>query len=139
LGRTLMPGSDEHFQKLLLRIAAKASERPDVSTLIQLFCQATCEFFQVSGVYFWRRDSDDELVGEQAFGKLAGRFVGLRLHPHQSAVAAEAVRQRRTVFVNRLDSAAFPTAAEFEARSLMAAPLVVFNEVIGAAAFLHDS
>src|SRR6266567_629961 len=30
-------------------------------------------------------------------------------------------------------------ATEFEARSLLAAPLMVFNEVIGAATFLHDS
>ena len=70
---------------------------------------------------------------------MAARFRGLRVHPEQSAVTAEAVRQRRTVFVNQLDSARYPAAAEFQARSLMAAPLVVFNEVIGAATFLHDS
>ena len=35
--------------------------------------------------------------------------------------------------------AAFPAAAEFDARSLLAAPLMAFNEVIGAVTFLHDS
>jgi PAS domain S-box-containing protein len=138
-GRAL-PSSDDAFQKLLLRISAKAAERPDATALIQLFCRATREFFQVSGVYFWRRHSGEELVGEQADGKLAERFIGLRLLPQQSAVTADAVRARRTIFVNQVQSTpTFPAAQQFEARSLMAAPLVVFDEVIGAATFLHDS
>jgi PAS domain S-box-containing protein len=132
-------GSDEAFQKLLLRIAAKAAERADPTSLIQLFCRATREFFQCTGVYFWRRHAGDELVGEQSHGKLAERFVGLRLLPQQSAVTSSVVRSRRTTFVNRVRSASFPAAQEFEARSLMAAPLVVFDEVIGAMTFLHDS
>ena len=132
--------SDEAFQKLLLRIAAQAAERADATALIQLFCRATREFFQVGGVYFWRRHPGDELVGEQADGKLAERFIGLRLLPQQSAVTAEAVRARRTIFVNHVQNTpTFPAAHQFEARSLMAAPLVVFDEVIGAATFLHDS
>jgi PAS domain S-box-containing protein len=135
-----LPNSDDAFQKLLLQIAAKAAERSDATSLIQLFCRACREFFQVSGVYFWRHHSDNELVGEQADGKLAERFIGLRLLPQQSAVTAEAVRSRRTIFVNQLQSKpAFTAAHQFEARSLMAAPLVVFDEVIGAATFLHDS
>ena len=133
-----VPGSDEAFQKLLLRIAARASEGSDVDSLIQLFCKATREFFQVSGAYFWRSNGD-ELVGEQADGKLAERFVGIRLRPDQSAVTAEAVRKRRTIFGNQVESTTFPAATEFNARSLLAAPLVVFNEVIGAVTFLHDS
>ena len=138
-GRAL-PYSDDAFQKLLLRIAAKASERPSSASLIQFFCRAAREFFQVSGVYFWRRHAGDELVGEQADGKLADRFIGLRLLPHQSAVTAEAVRKRRAIFVNQLQpSNLFPTLRQFEARSILAAPLVVFDEVIGAATFLHDS
>jgi PAS domain S-box-containing protein len=132
-------GSDEAFQKLLLRIAAKAAERIDPSTLINFFCRVTREFFQVSGVYFWRCHPGDELVGEQADGKLAERFIGLRLRPDQSAVTAEAVRQRRTIIGNRVQSATFPAAEQFAARALLSAPLVVSNEVIGAATFLHDS
>jgi len=132
-------GSDEGFQKLLLRIASKSGERSDPKTLIQLFCRACREFFEVSGVYFWRCHTSEELVGEQADGKLAERFVGLRLRPDQSTVTADAVRQRRTIFANHVHSTAFPVARDFEARSLLAAPLVVFNEVIGAVTFLHDS
>ena len=134
-----VPGSDEGFQKLLLRIAAKAAERADADTLIRMFCQVAREFFQVSGVYFWRCHFADELVGEQADGKLAEQFVGIRLRPDQSAVTAEAVRQRRTIFANQVKSSAFPAAEEYGARSLLAAPLMVLNEVIGAVTFLHDS
>ncbi|MGA7335402.1 MAG: PAS domain-containing protein [Candidatus Sulfotelmatobacter sp.] len=132
--------SDEAFQSLLLRIAAKAAERADPGSLIHLFCRASREFFQVSGVYFWRRHSGDELVGEQADGKLAERFIGIRLRPQESAVTSEAVRGRRAIFVNHLQSSpTVPALRQFEARSLMAAPLVVFDEVIGAVTFLHDS
>jgi PAS domain S-box-containing protein len=135
-----LPNSDEAFQKLLLRIAAKAAERADPGSLIQLFCRASREFFGVSGVYFWRRHAGDELVGEQADGKLANRFIGIRLLPQQSAVTTEAVRDRRTIFVNQLQSSpTVPALRQFEARSVMVAPLVVFDEVIGAATFLHDS
>jgi PAS domain S-box-containing protein len=132
-------GSDEGFQKLLLRIAAKSGERPDPNTLIQLFCKATREFFDVTGVYFSRCQSGDELVGEQADGKMAQRFVGIRTRATESTVTAGAVRQRRTIFANYVHSSAFPAALEFDARSLLAAPLLVFNEVIGAITFLHDS
>jgi PAS domain S-box-containing protein len=133
------PGTDEAFQKLLLNIAEKAAESSDAASLLGLFCCSAREFFQVSGVYFWRCQPGSQLVGEEADGKMAGRFRGLRIDPGQSAVTADAVRQRRTIYVNRLDSSRYPAAAEFGALSLMAAPLIVFNEVIGAAAFLHDS
>ena len=134
------PSTDEAFQKLLLRIAAKAAERADAASLIQLFCRASREFFQVSGVYFWRRRAGDELIGEQSDGKMAERFIGLRLLPQQSAITADSVRTRRTLFINGWKAdPSFPAAHQFEARSIMAAPLVVFGEVIGAATFLHDS
>ena len=97
---SMASGTDEGFQKLLLRIASKPGQRPTTSELIQFFCTATREFFDVSGVYFWRCSAGDELVGEQADGKMAQRFVGLRLRPLESTVTAEAVRQRRTIFAN---------------------------------------
>lgn len=134
----VLPGPDEAFQKLLLQLAVKANERSDSSALIKFFCRATRQFFRVSGVYFWRCQGGDELVGEQADGKMAERFVGTRLRPEENTVAAEAVRQRRTIFANHVPSD-FQLAREFGARSLLAAPLMVSNEVIGAAAFLHDS
>ncbi len=136
--RSLTPSSEEGFQALLLRLAADGVNLSDAPSLIQLFCRATREFFQVSGAYFWR-SVGGELVGEQADGKLADRIAGVRMAPDQSGVTGTAVRQRRTIYANHLQSAAFPPAPEFEARSLLAAPLMVFNEVIGAVAFLHDA
>src|SRR5271166_5158185 len=131
--------TEEPFQKLLVRIAGKAAERPDANALIHFFCRVAREFFLCSGVYFWRRHAGNELIGEQADGKLAERFIGLRLLPHQSVVTASVIRSRRTTFVNHVASALFPAAREFDAHSLMAAPVVVFDEVIGAVTFLHDS
>ncbi len=133
------PRSDEAFQKLLLRFSAAAAQGTDIASLIRLFCRETREFFQVSGVYFWQSLSPDEMVGAEADGIMAERFRGLHMKASESAVAGEAVRKRRTIFVNFLDSARYARAAEFHARAMMAAPLVVSNEVLGAVAFLHDS
>jgi PAS domain S-box-containing protein len=132
-------GADDGFQKLLLRIAEKAAERPPASSLIQFFCRTTREFFDIAGVYFWRCLSAEELIGEQASGKLADRFVGLQVRPDQSVVTQDAIRQRRTVFANRVSSTHAPLGQEFEARSILATPVVVLNEVIGAFTFLNDS
>ena len=105
--------------------------------MLRLFCQATREFFQVDGAYFWQRVSSDELVGAEADGLMADRFRGKRLKASESAVASDAIRQRKTICKNRLDPDRYLLASEFQARSIMAAPLIVGNEAIGAAAFLH--
>ena len=93
-------GSDENFQKLLLRIP-RQRRRANLTpgALLELFCRAVRESFQLSGVYFWRCHPGDELVGEHASGKIADRFIGIRIRPDDSAVTAEAVRQRRTLFL----------------------------------------
>src|SRR2546427_7777478 len=78
-------------------------------------------------------------MGTEADGVMAERFRGTRLKASESAVAVEAVRQRKTIRANHLDPTRYRLAAEFHARSIMAAPLVVSNEVIGAAVFLHCS
>ena len=133
------PRSDEAFQKLLLKFSAAAAQGTHGPPLIHLFCRVTREFFQVDGTYFWQFASAEELIGAEADGLMAESFRGRRLKAGQSAVASEAIRRRKTIYVNRVDSAPYPMAAEFHARSIMAAPLVVANEVIGAAVFLHCS
>jgi len=136
--RSLTRDSQEDFQALLVRLAADAVNLSGASSLIRLFCRSTRDFFHLSGVYFWRNFAG-ELVGEQADGKLAERFAGIRMPRDQSGVTGEAVQLRRAIYANHLHSAAFPAAPEFEARSLLATPLLVFNEVIGVLAFLQDS
>ena len=135
------PGSrsDDAFQKLLLRFSEAAAQGTAAPALIRLFCKATRGFFRADGAYFWRCVSAEELIGAEADGLMANDFVGRRLKTRESAVAMEAIRQRRTVYVNNPSPNRYPVAAEFRARSLMAAPVVVSNEVIGAAVFLQAS
>ncbi len=135
------PGSrsDDAFQKLLLRFSDAAAHGTPAPALIRLFCQETRAFFHVDGTYFWRCASPEELVGAEADGFMATEFLGRRLKARESAVAMEAIRQRRTLYVTDPLASRYPVAAEFRAKSLMAAPLVVSNEVIGAAVFLQAS
>ncbi len=133
------PRAEDPFQKLLLRLSQAAAQGTRPSGLIRLFCQATRAFFHADGAYFWRCESAEELVGAEADGFMASNFIGRRLRASDSAVAIDAVRQRRTVYVNDAAPGRYSTAEEFDAKSLMAAPLLVSNEVIGAAVFLHTS
>jgi PAS domain S-box-containing protein len=133
------PKSDEAFQSLLLKFSAATAEGIDAATLIRLFCRDAREFFQVDGVYFWRLISPEELRGVEANGWLAERFIGLSLKTDQSAVSVEAIRERKTVYANHLDVARSVLTSTFRFASVMVAPLVVFNEVIGAAVFGHCS
>src|SRR5690242_15117543 len=122
--------SDDAFQRLLLKFSSAAAEGLSSQSLIRLFCQAGREFFQVDGAYFWQCISGDEVVGAEADGLLADRFRGTRVKAGESAVAIaiQAIRQRKTVYENRLNPAAYRITTEFQALSLMAAPLIVGNE-----------
>ena len=133
------PRSEDAFQRLLLQFSEAAAVGTPSPALIQLFCRSTREFFQVDGTYFWRFAGPEELIGAEADGLMADRFRGSRMRAGESAAAADAIRQRKTVYVNGVDPSRYPMAAEYAAQSLMAAPLVVANEVIGAAVFLHTS
>lgn len=131
--------SDETFQKLLLDLSRAAFQCSDASQLIQSFCRAAREFFQASGVYFWRRTPEGGLVGAEADGFEAERFRGLRLQPGDSSVALEAAQYGRTIFVNDVDMARYPRVAEYRATAVLAAPLLVSGDVIGAVAVLQDA
>jgi len=131
------PRSEDAFQRLLLRFSQAAADCAPAPELLQLFCRSAREFFQVDGAYFWRFEAPGELIGAEADGLMAEGFRGRHLKASESAVAAEAIRQRKTVYVNRVDPSHYRMAAEFHAQSMMAAPLVVSHEVIGAAVFLN--
>ncbi len=137
-----VPGrGEEAFQKLLLQFstAAAQSDASQSASLIPLFCRATREFFQVDATYFWQIATREELIGAEADGWRADDFRGRKLKSDQGAVVWEAIRSRRAVYVNHPSASKFPMAAEFQAKSLMAVPLVVSDQVIGAVAFLHTS
>ena len=133
------PSAYQSFQDLLLQFSSLVSQGSTPLALLQSFCRIARSYFGVDGVYFWQSVSDEELVGTVADGLMAEGFAGLRLRAGESAVTMEAVRTRKTIFVNRVDVSRYATAAEFRAQSLMAAPLIVANELIGAAVFLHSS
>ena len=131
--------SDEAFQQLWLRLSAKAAEHPSANSLVDLFVHAAQEFFQVAATCVWRV-AGDELVADRANGELAAGFLGHRLAIPDSGVMAEVIRSRRTIFVDHVQKGlSFPAAHNSEVRSMLAAPLVVFDEVIGVMGFLHDS
>jgi len=126
---------EEAFQQLLLQFSAAAAEASAPDALIRFFCRTTREFFAIDGTYVWQRLGPDELIGSEADGFRAEEFRGLRLKNDQVAVTTEAIRERRTIVVNHLDSARSMFATQFHSQSAMVAPLVVANEVIGAAVF----
>jgi transcriptional regulator with GAF, ATPase, and Fis domain len=93
----------------------------------------------VSGTYVWHLIPPDQLVGAAASGWMAEHFRDARLKANESAIATEAIRKKKTLYINGLNTGPYPMAAQYQAKAMMAAPLVVFNEVIGAAVFLHTS
>jgi len=132
---------EETFQQLLLQfsVAGAGFSGTTPNELISHFCRATREFFRVDGSYYWQAVSGEEFVGTEADGWMAEQFLGRHMKAEESAVVMHAIRERRTVFFNHVEAGRFPLASEFHARALMAVPLVVFGEVIGAAAFLHTT
>src|SRR5207244_2753642 len=127
--------------ELALGWSACAAPVPDTKSLLRFFCETTREFFQASGSYFWQVVSPDELVGIEADGLMADEFGGtlLSLKTGHSAVALQSIRSTKTVYINNVDAERYSMEREYRARSIMAAPLIVCGEVIGATVFLHDS
>lgn len=70
---------------------------------------------------------------------MAEQFRNSQLETSASAIAAEAIHKRKALFLNSLDTRPYPMAAQFQAKALLSAPLIVFNEVVGAVVFLHIS
>lgn len=130
---------EKSFQQLLLEISAASAQGADYDALIRLFCDRTRQFFSVAGVYCWKLASRDELEAVAASGLMAEKFPGAHLQLQQSTLALEAVRTRKTIFRNEADLAGCPLAAEVPVKSVMAAPLVVAGDAIGALAFVHQS
>lgn len=70
---------------------------------------------------------------------MAEHFRNTHLNTADSAIADEVIHRKKPVFRNSLDTSRYPLAAEFGARSMLAVPLIVSNEILGAAVFLHTS
>ena len=130
---------DDRFQRLLAQLSESAATAPSPGYLLRFFCRATREFFGIDGTYLWRLASAEDLAGEEADGWMAAEFRGLHLKTMESSITTQAIRQRKTVYVNNPEQHVCSMVNEFHAKSVMCTPLVVANEVIGALAFLHCS
>ncbi len=134
----LGPHLDSAFQRLLLRSSMAAGNPSGPGSRIRQFCQIMREFLQVDGVYFWRFEPPDDLVGAEADGVMTEAFGSSRLRASDNAILKEAIEQRKTLYVNQLSSR-FKLPAQFQARSFMASPLSVAGRVVGVVGFLHTS
>ena len=127
----------DSFQKLLLEFSGAASKAISSADILKLFCRETREYFQTSGTYVWHFAPPDQLIGVEADGWMADQFRHARLRTYESAIASEAVLNKKPVYINSLDTGSYPMAAEFRARSIMAVPLILTDAVLGAVVFVH--
>ena len=93
----------------------------------------------MSGAYIWHFFPPDQVVAEEADGWMAEQFRNVRLKTSQSAIVVETIQKRQPILVNSVDADRYPMAREFQVRSLLAVPLLVFDDAIGATVFVHTS
>jgi PAS domain S-box-containing protein len=134
----LGPHLDSAFQRLLLRSSLAAGNPGGPASRIRQFCQIMREFLQVDGVYFWRFEPPDGLIGAEADGVMTEAFGSSRVRASENAILKDAISQRKTLYVNQISSPA-KLPAQLHGCALMASPLVVAGRVVGVVAFLHTS
>ena len=123
---------DDSFQNLLFEFSTAAAKDTSASDILKLFCQETRRYFQVSGAYVWQLLPPDQLVGAEADGWMAAEFRSAHMRTYETAIANEAIQRKQALFINNLDTSSYPMAAEFRVCSIMAVPLIISNEVLGA-------
>ena len=62
-----------------------------------------------------------------------------RLSQSENAIANQAVSRKKAIYFNAVHPSADPMASEYGAQSMLAVPLMIHNEVIGSAVFLHTT
>jgi len=130
---------DDSFQQLLLEFSTAAAKAVSAPEILKLFCRETRRYFRVSGSYVWQFVPPDQMIGAEADGWMAEHFRNANLKTSESAIGYEAIHNKRAVCLNELNTSRSSLAAEFRAQAMMAVPLIVSNEVLGAAVFLHNS
>jgi two-component system NtrC family sensor kinase len=110
---------------------SSAAQLTSAGEILAHFCRRVRAYFGASGAYIAYRGSGSELIGREADGWMADEFRSARMDASEAAVLAEALESRRVVAGNTLHATGDRLAAEFKARSAMAAPVAVFNQTIG--------
>ena len=64
---------------------------------------------------------------------MADQFRNVRLKTNQSAIVVETIQKRKPILVNSVDRDRYPMARQFDIRSLLAVPLLMFDGAIGPA------
>jgi GAF domain-containing protein len=124
---------------LLLEFSTAAAKALSPAEILRLFCRTTRTYFGVSGAYIWHFFPPDQLVAEEADGWMADQFRNVRLKTNQSAIVVETIQKRKPILVNSVDTERYPMAREFQIRSLLAVPLLMFDGAIGATVFVHTT
>ncbi len=132
-----IPSQNARFQQLLLELSDAAAKSLSSKEILRLFCRSVREYFEVSGACIWQFVPPDQLVPIEADGWMAEQILKTRLKTSQSTIVVDAIQKRRAVVANAVTPALSPLAAEFHTKSLLAAPLIVSNEAIGAVVFAH--
>jgi len=136
---TEAPSDDARFQELLLNFSAAAAKALSSAEILRLFCRNAREFYGASAAYIWRFIPPDQLVGVEGDGWMAEQFRSTHLKTSESAVVVEAIQKRKAIVANTIDETRYPIAEIFQTKSLVVAPLIVCNEVIGAVVLMHAS
>jgi PAS domain S-box-containing protein len=130
---------DDSFQELLLTFSRAAAEALSSAGILKIFCRAAAGCLQVSGAYAWHLLPPDHMIAAEAEGWMADRFRNSPPSAGESSLASQAMQQKRPVYFNAITPAYDAMATEYGAKSMMAVPLLMSNQVVGAAVFLHNS
>ena len=131
--------SDDAFQQLLSELSRSAFHHSDSGQLIRSFCALTRAYYHASGAYFWSLSSDGELLGSEADSDAAESFRGYRSRTGDASIAMDAVQKRHPFFINSLNGERDPWLSSKHALAVLAAPVSVSGEVVGALTFLRSS
>lgn len=129
--------ADAQFQRSAREIALALTSALDLDQVLSLVCREMVHLFQVDGAYLWILDEGaGELVGVTACGHQADLFRGMRV-PLQTegSLSVKVVKEQRGAFINRVEESELAgayLATLFNARSLMALPLLAKGRVVGA-------
>ncbi|MGB9197021.1 MAG: PAS domain S-box protein [Terriglobales bacterium] len=123
----------------MLELSRATLERNNRSELILSFCRLTRAFFHASAAYYWSCTPEGELVGLEADGAGAERFRGTRVTAAEPSVALQAVQKRGTIVLDAELLGQYSMPGGSPAGSVVAAPLLLAGEVVGAIAYLHPA
>jgi signal transduction histidine kinase len=128
--------SEAQFQTTVAEIARALTSTLESAVLFSLVCEKMMTLFQVDGCYLWILDeAGRELVSAAAFGHKTNAFDGLRVSlDREDSVSARAARTRKPQVVQDVatsELAGAPLASLFEARSLLALPLMTRESLVG--------